>query len=75
MSTPVIILNSSPERWTEVPFPEVAQLILPGLALAWATNSATVFAGTAGFTSITFGTRMKPATGSVSRMKLKDSFG
>jgi hypothetical protein len=33
-SIPVMILKSSPERCTEVPLPEEAQLILPGLALA-----------------------------------------
>jgi len=38
-------------------------------------NSATVLAGTDGLTSITFGTRMIPATGAVSPMKLKDSLG
>ena len=30
---PVIDLNSSPERCTEVPLPDDAMLILPGLAL------------------------------------------
>ena len=33
-----------------------------------------VFAGTSGLTSITFGTRMNPATGAMSRMKLKFRF-
>src|SRR6266568_3888893 len=57
MSTPVIILNSSPERCCVVPFPPDAMLILPGLALAWAMNSGTVLAGTDRFTSMTLGTR------------------
>ena len=34
MSTPVIILNSSPATWGAVPMPADAMLILPGLALA-----------------------------------------
>ena len=33
MSQPVINLNSSPDRCTEVPLPDEAMLILPGLAL------------------------------------------
>ena len=34
ISTPAIFLNSSPERWIDVPTPEEAKLSLPGLALA-----------------------------------------
>jgi hypothetical protein len=34
MLTPAIILNSSPDKWTDVPTPGDAMLILPGLALA-----------------------------------------
>src|SRR6516162_10927313 len=37
-------------------------------------NSFTVFAGTFGLTSMTFGTRMKPATGVMSRMKSNGRF-
>ena len=37
-------------------------------------NSATVFAGTLGLTSMTLGTRVMPATGAISRTKLKDNF-
>ena len=33
MSHPVIDLNSSPDRCTEVPLPEDAMLIFPGFAL------------------------------------------
>ena len=33
MSQPVIDLNSSPDRCTDVPLPDEAMLILPGLAL------------------------------------------
>ncbi len=41
----VMRLNSSPERWVEVPVPEEAKVILPRFALACATNSMTDFAG------------------------------
>src|SRR5207237_64751 len=34
MSTPVIILNSSPDIWIVDPLPDDAMLTLPGLALA-----------------------------------------
>ena len=37
-------------------------------------NSATVLAGNEGVTSITFGVRIRPATGATSRMKLKLRF-
>jgi hypothetical protein len=37
-------------------------------------NSGTVFAGTNGFTTMTLGKRMMPATGAMSLMKLKLSF-
>src|SRR5260221_622460 len=57
ISTPVIILNISPAIWSEVPLPEAAKLSLPGLLFASAMNSATDFAGTEGFTTMTFGMR------------------
>jgi hypothetical protein len=34
MLTPVMSLNSSPDMWIDVPVPDDAMLILPGLALA-----------------------------------------
>jgi hypothetical protein len=68
---PVSDLNNSPERCTEVPLPDDAMLILPGLALQYAMNSATVLAGNDGVTSITLGVRTRPATGAISRMTLK----
>ncbi len=64
-------LNSSPATSGTLPAPPVAMLILPGLALAYAMNSATVFAGTDGLTTITSGTRTMPATGAMSRRMLK----
>jgi hypothetical protein len=36
-------------------------------------NSGTVFAGNEGLTSMTSGTRVRPPTGAMSRMKLKSS--
>src|SRR5262245_19919837 len=41
MSTPVMILKSSPATWLKLPVPDDARLILPGLALAKAMNSGT----------------------------------
>jgi hypothetical protein len=61
--TPVIIMNISADMWIDVPLPEDAKLILPGLLFARAMNSATDFAGTEGLTSMTFGTRAIMATG------------
>ena len=72
--TPVIAMNNSADRCTEVPLPDDARLTLPGLALAWSMNSCTVLAGTLGCTVITFGTRIRPPTGAMSRMKLNGSF-
>src|ERR1700730_8680082 len=66
-------MNSSPDRWTEVPMPGDAMLILRGLALAWAMNSATVMAGTDRLTSMTLGERTRPATGAMSLRKLYGS--
>jgi len=71
---PVISMNNSPDMCTEVPLPDDAMLTLPGLALTWSMNSLTVFAGTLLFTTITFGTRIKPPTGAISLTKLNDSF-
>jgi hypothetical protein len=69
MSMPVIILNSSPATWESEPIPEDAMLSLPGLALALATSSGTVRAGSDGCT--TRMNRVPPslATGAMSRMK------
>ena len=70
MLTPVIILNRSPERWSPVPTPDDAKLILPGLALAYAMSSGTVFGGSDGCNKRTWGKRLMLATGAMSRMKL-----
>ena len=43
---------------------------LPGLDFTSSMNSATFVAGTYLFTVITFGTRLKDATGATSRTKL-----
>ena len=45
MSMPVIVLNSSPETWIDVPEPDDANVILPS-RLPRAMNSVSVFAGT-----------------------------
>ena len=71
MSMPVVILNSSPPIWDVLPVPPDAKLILPGLALAQAMNSGTVFAGTSLFTIMTSGRMLIIAIGTMSRMKLK----
>src|SRR5262249_50028938 len=52
---PVIILTSSPATCEVEPVPNEPMLILPGLVLASAMNSATVCAGTDGFATITSG--------------------
>ena len=67
-------LNSSPDMCTEVPLPEDAILILLTLFLQYAKNSATLFAGKLGGTTMTLGVRTNPATGAISRMKLNGRF-
>ena len=57
----------------DVPLPDDAMLILPGLALH-RRNSATVFIGGLVVSTITFGVRTMPATGAMSRTKLNGSF-
>jgi hypothetical protein len=48
-------------------------LTAPGLALAWAISSATVFAGTDGCATSTRGKSISPATGAMSRTRLNGS--
>src|SRR5689334_20592977 len=74
MLQPVIVLKSSPERCTDVPLPEDAMFTFPGLDLHQVTNSATLFAGTPGVTTMTFGVRTRPATGAMSVRKLNGRF-
>src|SRR5688572_25156090 len=70
--TPVSTLNSSPDRWIEVPLPLEAKLMVPGLDLATATSSGTVFAGTDGCATSTFGT---PATSTIGAKSFAASYG
>ena len=70
MLQPVIDLKSSPDKCVEVPLPDEAILTLPGLALQYSINSATVLTGKLFVATITFGVRTSPATGAISRIKL-----
>ncbi len=54
MSTPAIDLKSSPDRWVELPAPDDANVSDPGFAFASCTSSATLRAGTCGFTTRMF---------------------
>ena len=51
MSIPVMRLNNSPERCPVLPVPADAKVSWPGLALASATSSFTLFAGNEGVTA------------------------
>ncbi len=73
MSMPAIILNISPAICGAVPGPGDARLSLPGLALACAMNSGTVFAGNDGGTSMKRASRLMLATGAMSRTKSNGS--
>ena len=70
MSIPAMVLKSSPARWPALPVLPEPKFSLPGFAFAYAMNSRTLAAGTAGFTTRTFGvdaiwvTGMKSLTGS-----------
>ena len=55
MSTPAIDLKSSPARCPALPVLPEPKLSLPGRDFAYAMNSATEFAGIAGFTTSTLG--------------------
>jgi hypothetical protein len=66
MSMPVLKRNSSPDMCTDWPRPDDANDSLPGLAFASATSSATVFAGTAGFTTSTLGLEITEVIGVIS---------
>ncbi|MDB5940598.1 MAG: hypothetical protein JWQ13_164 [Ramlibacter sp.] len=73
MPTPLMNLKSSPDRWTEVPAPDEAMLILSGFFLPYSMNSATFFAGKFFVTVMTLGTRTMPPTGTMSSRKTKGS--
>src|SRR5437879_13544592 len=62
MSQPVIDLNSSPDRCTEVPLPEDAMLRFTGVAVQRANDGATGLAGKVLLTSRAFGALTTPAT-------------
>src|ERR1700682_1197940 len=68
---PAIRLNSSPATWPVEPTPPEPILVLPGLLLAYAMNSANVLAGDAGFTDMMSRAHSMLATGAMSRAKLK----
>ena len=53
--TPAIILNNSPQRWLDDPFPPDAMLSLPGLALARSMSAGIVVARTDGCTTTNVG--------------------
>src|SRR4029079_7266367 len=72
ISTPVIVLNSSPDRWIDVPLPDDAKLSLPGFAFAYAISSCTDLNGNDGLTTSTFGT---PATRITGAKSLTWSYG
>jgi hypothetical protein len=55
MSTPVIFLNSSPERCWDVPLPADANASSPGFDFASAISSFTFLAGIDGLTTSRFG--------------------
>ena len=59
--------------WLVVATPAEPMLILPGLALAYAMNSATVFTGSDGWTTITLGPYAKPAAGAICLSRSKDN--
>ncbi|RYY93548.1 MAG: hypothetical protein EOO24_26570, partial [Comamonadaceae bacterium] len=53
----------SPERWMLLPLPDEPMFSLPGLPLASAVSSATLFTGTEGLTTSTLGTAPTLAMG------------
>ena len=68
---PVIILNSSPERWLNFPVPLDAMLIVSRMALAKAISFRNGLNWKRWIlTTTTWGTRPVPAIGAMSRMKL-----
>ena len=60
---PALRLNSSAARWLAVPAPDVPKVRLSGFALASATSSRTLLAGTEGCATSTLGTTPSSVTG------------
>ena len=75
MSTPVIDLNSSPDKWIELPLPEEAKLSSPGFSLTSAISSATEWTSTSGLTTSTLGTVATSVTGAKSLIGSKGRRG
>ena len=63
MLIPVIDFKSSPARWLVEPLPDEPKLMVPGLALASAISSPTLFTPSEGCTASTIGTVAISATG------------
>ena len=57
MSTPAMLLKSSPDKCCDVPLPLDANEYLPGLAFNSVINSATFLAAMSGLMTSMFGTR------------------
>ena len=70
MSAPLIILNSSAERWLRFPLPLDPMLTLPALDFTWAMNSGTVLAGREGLTIMAKESLLMRAMGTISRTTL-----
>ena len=79
MNVPVMLLNSSPARWIEVPLPLDAMFSLPGLALAYLMKSCTLWMFSvlafSAFISITLGTAATSVIGTKSLIGSKGSLG
>ena len=76
MSTPAIILNSSPVARVVVPLPVEAGVDPAGIgARRRAMNSGTVVAGTEGLSTMMLGAASTGAIGAMSRKNTKLSFG
>lgn len=72
---PARMPRMKPDRCDEVPMPKDGSFNLPGLPLAWATNSPTAFTGSEGCTPSTLGTSAIWATGTGSVNGLSESLG
>ena len=75
MSTPAMSLSNCTERCIAVPLPPWPIATLPGSALAWASNSATLLIGDAGGTTSTNGMCASSEIGTKSFCTSKGIFG